>query len=272
MDDHFDYVYARVGRAGLGNELFPVMRALEYGMIHSATVIPPKWGALRIGPWLRNDRDKRTYWRLFDSPSSSERITRAIALRRDRSVRTFVGMGSFFEEFELSHRWHADRLARVARRGVLSEPEVGPYISAHVRLGDFARPTADVTAQTSNNVSTPIEWYEDAIQRIRQKDSTLPVLISSDGTDLELRPLLDISGVRRTAARNALDEIFIMSRGLGIIGSRSTFTAWGAYLGGAPLLVMPGANAYRPHDRVWEAEMGDPIDAWWTSVARADSA
>jgi hypothetical protein len=84
-----------------------------------------------------------------------------------------------------------------------------------------------------------------------------PVVVCSDGTDDELQPLLALPGVVRSRSANALDDLRVLSRASLIVGSRSTFSAWGAFLGDVPLYVARGANHYlQGNPRVFE------IDDW----------
>jgi hypothetical protein len=68
------FSYAKLGRAGLGNELFPYLRSLDFAEIDGARLVPPRWFKLRIGPWLRQERDRRRYWLFFRRPSVTDRF------------------------------------------------------------------------------------------------------------------------------------------------------------------------------------------------------
>jgi hypothetical protein len=285
------YVLPRLGKAGLGNELFAYLRAVEYASESpGAVLVAPRWFQFRIGPTLRGERDKRQYWTLFPSPSLTQRVQRRAAERRARidgvssasanrgqhhegtgnagkdSVVVFSGMDGYFAPFVREGAWHRAHLLRVARPTVVSPAPTEPFLSVHVRLGDFKRPEAGAVGIQKNNTSTPIGWYEQTLQSLRRRFPDVPIVISSDGTNDELSPLLMLDGVSRSTARNALDEIILLSYAAGILGSRSTFSAWGAFLGDTPLLVAPGGNAYAPHSRVWESEAGVVPPEWLDPV------
>src|SRR5215213_2469134 len=66
------FSYAKLGRAGLGNELFPYLRSLDTAEIEGARLVPPRWFKLRIGPLLRQERDRRHYWLLFRQPGLAD--------------------------------------------------------------------------------------------------------------------------------------------------------------------------------------------------------
>jgi len=119
---------------------------------------------------------------------------------------------------------------------------------------------------TRNNVSTPVEWFATILKAITERFPDISVYVASDGSDEELAPILGQPGVLRTSATNALDEMLWLAQANGIIGSRSTFTAWGAFLGEAPLIVAPGGNAYNPHASVWEAHDDADVQSWIAAV------
>lgn len=273
-------VYAKLGRAGLGNELFPYMRAVDVSADEQIPLLPPRWIQPRLGPWLRKERDQRNYWTLFRPPSFAEVLQqlrldlveiicrRLPKLSNIGSSTIFVsGMDRHFESLKRDGPWYRDYLTNHVRKGQLSSDVQSEYLSVHVRLGDFARPVSDTTTLRQNNMGTPLEWYADVIRFVKEGFEDLEVLVSSDGSDEELAPLLCIPGVARTSAKNALDELFIMSKSCGIVGSRSTFSSWGAFFGDVPMLLIEGGNAYPPHDDVWEDTCTSARISWLAAVA-----
>jgi hypothetical protein len=274
------FSYAKLGRAGLGNELFPYLRSLDFAEIDGARLVPPRWFKLRIGPWLRQERDRRRYWLLFRRPRLADRflqvaldlytlVTKISGSRlvlKALEVENSTGMGQFFADLRQEPGRYLAFLEQGARKGSLSAKPDRPYLCLHVRLGDFARLPAGPVMHTRDNVSTPVEWFATTLEAVRRRFSDIDVYIASDGSDEELSPILSQAGVSRTSATNALDEMLWLAGAKGIIGSRSTFTAWGAFLGEAPLLLAPGGNAYHPHASVWEAHEDADIQAWIAAV------
>lgn len=267
-------VVPRMGRAGLGNELFPALRAAEIAADLDGTLVAPRWFQFRVGPTLRGERDKRQYWRLFRPPTLEQRILRQRAewwLRSGRDIDQEIvevsGRRKYYRPFTRPGDWHREVLLRWARTGVVGPKRHGPYVSAHVRLGDFRRAEVDARSIDSNNTSTPLQWYVEEVRALRAARIDLPVVVSSDGEDAELQSLLDLPGVARSGARNALDEIVLLSHAAGLLGSRSTFTSWGAFLGSVPMVVAVGGDAYHPHDLVWEARAGEVPVEWLDQVS-----
>lgn len=268
-------VYAKLGRAGLGNELFPYLRAVDASHGSGLRLVQPRWIQPRIGPWLRGERDSRAYWKIFHRPSAQE-FLRQVSLdvisssskrfsvfkRFESSTLIFEGMADHFASFKHPGPWYRQYLRKQIHPGQLSDDVVGDFLSVHVRMGDFGRSPEGTKILTQNNIGTPIAWYKEMLDYVKAIYPDLPILLSSDGSNQELSSLLAMSGVVRTTPLNALDELFIMSRSVGILGSRSTFSSWGAFLGGVPLLVISGGNAYPPHDEVWEDNSTESRQCW----------
>jgi hypothetical protein len=265
------FVAPLIGRAGLGNELFPLLRAADIAARESRVVLWPTWFQLKIGPILRRERDKRMYWILFRTPglSSVLRLTwaKAHGVPYDGSSSshpyvTVRGMEKYFDGVSISGPEFRDLLLAHARRGVVSPPLQEPYIAFHVRLGDFSRVGASESGVSKNNTSSPIEWFVARARAARDAHPGIRMFVCSDGDDIELAPLLREPGVFRSTGRNALDDMVFMSHAAGIVGSRSTFSAWGAFLGDVPMVVQTGGDAYRPHARVWEASADEAASDW----------
>jgi len=64
---HKLYGYPVLMKAGLGNMLFPWADCYLWCKDHNAQMIAPFWAKLRIGPYLRREKDKRSYQRLFNT-------------------------------------------------------------------------------------------------------------------------------------------------------------------------------------------------------------
>lgn len=271
-------VVADLNRAGLGNYLFPWLRSAEIAHMSGRELLPPQWFQLRVGPYLRREPDKREYWRLFPREPLSVTYRRWRALRTVREVeepsdwRDFDGpvlpvrdMRNYFSDLQLPPSWHRAFIERSVRPGVLAPPRTEPYVAMHVRLGDF-QPATDAAELHDNNRSTPIAWFEAQIRAVRARYPSLAVIVASDGTDREIAPLMAHGNTARAEGSNALHDMLILADAVGIVGSRSTFSAWGAFLGEKPMLVQAGGNAYRPHARVFESRGEDATERFVDSL------
>jgi hypothetical protein len=54
-------VICKLPKAGLGNQLFPLMKAYVFAHINHLPVTIVNYRQLRLGPWLRGEKNKRIY-------------------------------------------------------------------------------------------------------------------------------------------------------------------------------------------------------------------
>lgn len=250
-------VHPRLGRAGLGNMLFPWARAVALAASDGMELMKPHWWRPRLGPYLRHEPDKRQYQRYLIQPSlsyvarSHVRLQMATTidengrvLRRGRSAERIMivdGMGEFFAP--LMAQQHAVASAfwqMVDRRRRFVAQLSEPCIAFHVRLGDFKW----MYGQGGRNHATPIVWFAAQAAELRRLMPGHAVLVCSDGADHELADLMRVPGVRRAGGRTPIDHLVVLASADLIVGSGSTFSAWGAFLGQRPLLTEPGRNHY----------------------------
>lgn len=261
------YVYSQTTRAGLANELFPVIRGILCALDGGFVELKPIWMRPRIGPLIRGERDKRRYHRLFRRPGALNLTVRALVLlagqRFDESgrkirhglpglcVTVVKGMDGHFEPFRGRHHLVLSKLESLSRDNDRRQLNAG--VAMHVRLGDFARKANSEVI--SSNESTPMQWFVDVAVAITE--SGWAVTVFSDGEDSELSTLLAIPCVTRAPDGTALSDLIAMSGYVFIVGSGSTFTAWAAFVGDRPLLLFPGTNRYlKWSDKVVEESDG----------------
>src|SRR6266704_2579125 len=58
-------VICKLPKAGLGNQLFPLMKAYKFGNLNKLPVIVTDYHHIKIGPYLRREKSKRNYSRFF---------------------------------------------------------------------------------------------------------------------------------------------------------------------------------------------------------------
>src|SRR5690242_9418465 len=80
------FAFPRIARTGLGNGLFPWARAELFAHDSGARVLAPRWPALRIGPYVRNEPDKRNYGGFFASAGHVGGLERMIVLAVGRRL------------------------------------------------------------------------------------------------------------------------------------------------------------------------------------------
>jgi hypothetical protein len=224
---------------GFGNLLFPIARALVGQKIVGGTFVEPTLRQLKIGTYIRNEKDKRTYDTLFKSRSSLEmkNWVRASFQRKQfeneadngASVICYQGLGGHFHDIENQADVMRKYLKRVSR---LPLTDLKYDVAMHIRAGDFAPPKTGVK---SLNTQVPLDWYHTALIEAKKRlgKNDIKGLLFSDGDPQQLIKNLKLEGFEPEPAGNALSSILAMSQSRLLIGSRSTFSLWGQYLGGS---------------------------------------
>lgn len=246
----YDLRVVRIGGAGLGNILFPYARAVVFAKKNNCQVIWPTWFSIKIGPLIRNEIDKRFYNDLFENNSNyidglkkvQYLLTKQI-LKEDskknidklnEKIIEFTGFDTWFEEIKYDSKLVYDdlvsNLQNHNKRCLYFD--FSNSISVHVRLGDFGKVSEKEIKEGRNNSRLPINWYVDMINQIRKiLGNNIKVYIFSDGTDEELKDILDLENVERITFGSSIADIIALSRSKLFIASGSTFSAWARYLG-----------------------------------------
>lgn len=233
-----DLLFFRGPGPGLGNLLFPLSRAYLGQKSLGGKLVIPTFRQLKLGTFLRGESDKRTYGDIFQRRTVSDHYNWVASLLQAKSYEgksqysfgetvTYSGMGNQFHDLQGYYRDVHDFL--IGRSKLKSF--VKPYdIAIHVRRGDFQ---ADSNSENVQNFSIPIDWYKQALDyAIQISETKYPKIILF--TDAEPAGLLHELGRRDVTPEplaNALISMLNMSKARVIIGSRSTFSLWGNYLG-----------------------------------------
>ena len=80
------YGFPILPKAGLANMLIPWADCLVWCKDNGIRQISPFWGKIRIGPYLRKERDKRQYQRLFNPHGTITGLRRLFLLTISRRV------------------------------------------------------------------------------------------------------------------------------------------------------------------------------------------
>lgn len=222
-----DFGLFRLSGSGLANCLLVAARAYLRANDTGAEMLRPTWERLGIGQWLRGERDKRFYCGLFKREPLWKTIRKIFIFRFSTNVEIVDGLADYFEGLIPRHaevkEWFDSSIEPSAIRVVPSE--MRDSIAVHVRLGDFPE-----------SLRTPISWYCAVLDKVLLAiGKDVDIQIFSDGSDEELKDLLQVKGARRVFYGNALADIVAISRcGLLIAGMHSTFSAWGAFMGDVP--------------------------------------
>lgn len=275
----------RLGGAGLGNLLFTWSRVIAASEKHNAKLIWPTWPSLKIGPWLRHEKDKRSYIGLFSNRSGMcGGIKKHIKLCFGKKIHTkkldeinWDKLGEndiiLYDDYSLAPgvfqmnfdgvREYKDKIVDIIfgnlgpkGRKALSFDASGA-INIHVRLGDFAKTTSALD-QGKNNMRIGIGWYVNVVEKLRDAAGwTVPVNVFSDGTDEELADLIRLPEVKRITFGNSIGDIVGLSRAPIMISSGSSFSLWARFLGNSSSISYPNQIKDRVHSgEGFEIEFG----------------
>ena len=210
---------------------------------------------MRLGPYVRKERDKRLYNKLFTSIGQISKLRRLLLLTfcsklsvekyteysqkgkyiAQRTVVCFSDM-NHFERLVGRHNEVSEGIKLITKKKYLPFGlENKLFIGIHVRLGDFP-------SVAGNNVyyRIPLQWYIACLREIRRSiKMDLEAIIFSDASDLELESLLNEPFVNRSPFKESITDMLALSQSLVIITSRSTFSLWGSFLGQVPSIWFP---------------------------------
>jgi hypothetical protein len=229
----FNLGFIRIGGSGLANCMFIASRAYVKSQQFNYGFIDPAWLNISMGPYLRKESDKRHYNGLFKSKGIQGLLKLNYLLfykRKKERLIVVEGLGNYFEDLLDSHNIVRDYILEITENKILNKVDITDYkkkIGVHIRLGDYK----------VSDLNTKLDWYILVIQvLIKMSNNKYEFLLFSDGNDEELKELLEIPQVKRGFTGSALGDILALSKCEIIIGSDSTFSGWGAFLGQVPIV------------------------------------
>ena len=239
----YDFGLFRTPGPGLGNLLFPISRALIGAHVSGGTFVYPTIRQFKIGPYVRNEPDKRTYGDVFKPRNKTELLLWAYskfksgldesavlqATKTPAAIR-YIGLKNYFHDLKSHNEIISDWINQKAN--FTSAPDEDYDIAVHIRLGDFA---SYVEGSSATNMRLPFSWYRDAMNvAIERLGCNSPkILLFTDARQSAVSSLLGEWNANLDTSSNAITSILKLSRAKVIITSRSTFSMWGAYLGKA---------------------------------------
>ena len=291
-----ELIGVRLGGAGLGNLLFTWSRVIAASEKYDLKLIWPTWPSIKIGTWIRHERDKRSYIGLFSNKTGMcGGIEKYIRLCFGRKIHTRnldeidwnslrendiviyddfkLAPGKFQMNFE-GTREYRDRILDVIVNSLDQKDKkilafnASNAIGVHVRLGDFSKTTAELD-NGKNNMRIQINWYVSVVKKLREAAGWIvPVYIFSDGTDEELLELTALPEVKRITFGNSIGDIVGLSRFPIMISSGSSFSLWARFLGNCSSISYPSQIKDRVHTGDgFEIELG--MDDELTDVQKA---
>ena len=238
----FECIGVRIGGAGLGNILFPWASALVYAKNNDLKRIQTTWKNIKLGTFIRNERDKRMYMDLFTGNDGVSGFKKFWLLNFTNQVKYFHEMNRLFAPFKHDHAFVKSELLKIINPYHLKKAMEcnNNSIAVHIRMGDFIMPeNENVLRQGGWNYRLPILWYKEIINKLRGV-SNMPIYIFSDGNDKELHEILHMDNCKRVCFGSSISDMLAMSESRVLVSSGSTFSMWASFLGQTPTIWFPG--------------------------------
>lgn len=255
--------------SGLGNELISWARAFLAAQMISAHVLRPAFGLNKRQYW-KHFGTPRYDWLLY---KGLECILPVVEFKEADYIRHGGGdfldaFSSFADENKLHDRknyllitegmWGGYRHIAAAKDFVYStlyqsrfasknllqiRARLNPnklVVAMHIRLGDFSAVPASLSSyQGQFNIALPLEWYCKIAKNIREYlGDQVQFLIVSDGTNEQLKPLLDeVTAITTTDIPDSdCSDLLALAQADLLICSVSSYSAWAAFLSDAPYI------------------------------------
>jgi hypothetical protein len=257
-------VVCKLPRAGLGNQLFPLMKAFVLGEINNLPVVVIGYNQLKIGPYLRKEKSKRKYHNYFNFQKNllgeqfdKWRILNNKYLHQTEPIIEYKAAGeSILYKYEAIPHWddYFDQLKQYRQLvielfnkqvkkniHVQVQNQSSPKIGVHIRMGDFRKLKAGEEFSKVGAVRTPEQYFIDIINKIREIHGTcLPVSVFTDGYKYELEKLFQLNNINIVEGNSDIVDMLLLSKSKIIVCSAgSTFSYWAGFLANAPLIMHP---------------------------------
>jgi hypothetical protein len=255
-------VWCKIPKAGLGNQLFVILRAALFSTANKLPIVYTNYNQLKLGPYLRNEKSKRKYSSFFNfykNPffelidkvkifgSNLPIVDEDNGLLQPKGIiykfSQIPHWSDYFKDLK-NHRRVAIKIFYDLLREDIKREIDGlemPVIGIHIRRGDFRDLQAGENFKDVGAVRTPLQYFKELIFDIRKLNGfPLPVTIFSDGYDNELQELLVIENVKRSSNKPDIVDMLLLSRSKIIVASAgSTFSYWAGFLSNAPIIMHP---------------------------------
>lgn len=272
------YGFPVLPKAGLGNMLIPWADCFIWCKDLGFEQIAPFWHKIRIGPFIRGERDKRQYQKLFINSNLIHGIKRLWILLISKKISaedfrisnnyktifpsTLVCFSEMnqFDRLVGRHEEVKNELYRITRPKYWPVGLPQSYIGVHIRMGDFPI-KSDLEKQHYFRI--PLEWYLGVISILRSTLGTkYPIVVFSDGTDEEIEEVLELDNVIRSPFSESISDLLAIAKSTVIITSRSSYSLFGAYLGQVPSIWYEGKNEIYGHSYM-PAEHNASLEIEW---------
>jgi Glycosyl transferase family 11 len=263
-----DIVHCKLPAAGLGNQLFPLMKACVFANINELPLIVTNYHQVKIGPYLRREKSKRNYNHYFkfqrsvlqesfqklriDLKGKTHEVIKdplLTVVRKTGNRNTLYRFGSVPHWSNYFEGLKEHRQLAISLLGQLVTPEVlhqadgqeSPEIGVHIRMGDFRKLLSGEDFSKLGTVRTPSDYFIEVIGQLRAVcGSKTRVSVFSDGHKKELDKVLQLPNTHLVEGNSDLADMLLLSRSKIIVTSAgSTFGYWSGFLSDAPVIMHP---------------------------------
>ena len=258
-------VVCKLPRAGLGNQLFPLMKAYVFAYLNESTVMVTNFRQIRIGAYIRGEKSKRQYNGYFNFQKNFlmeldnwRRITfsNAIVIHEPRLERlsssdlnksylfdSVPNWSNYFEQLKGHRHLVKNLLFTLLRNEVKVELEnlKAPIIGVHIRMGDFRKLKENEIFSEVGAVRTPLDYFISIIRSIRLiSGHPLQVSVFTDGFRHELSSIFELDNIVLIEGNRDIVDLLLLSKSKIIITSAgSTFSYWAGFLSDVPIIMHP---------------------------------
>jgi hypothetical protein len=258
-------IVCKLPRAGLGNQLFPLMKAYTFAHLNQLPVVVTGYHRVKVGPYLRREKTKRNYngfftfqknilsagldaWKIkrYKERIFEPRVTHIDGKDSPDKLYIFSAIPHWDDYFDglKEHRpLVIELLWKLISKKIYKkiEKQSAPCIGIHIRMGDFRKLKENEDFSKTGIVRTPESYFIDIINFIRDIHGTeLPVSVFTDGYRHEFHQLFKLNNITLIEGNNDLVDLLLLSKSRIIVTSAtSTFSYWAGFLSDACIIMHP---------------------------------
>jgi hypothetical protein len=259
-------VVCKLPKAGLGNQLFPLMHAAVFAKLNDLPLIVVGYHQMKIGPYIRNEKSKRNYQGFFKFEKNiffesidflriklvsfgrkivQEPQLEVVADQDDKTIYYFEKLPTYHDYFfhlkphrrlviELLYEMIADKFIQFLNKHTPAD------IGVHIRMGDF-RKLKPGEEFKGGHVRTPESYFTHIISGIRLNTGNVDeVKVFTDGRYSEFEELFNLQKIKLEEGNPDIVDLLLLSKSkIIVISTGSTFSYWAGFLSEAPMIMHP---------------------------------
>ena len=233
----------RLGGPGLGNILLTIAHGIRIATEQNCPIIHPVIPQIKIGPWLRGEKQKRFYFGELKYNPLLTMFQQLRAYGNSHDVIEATGLYDYFIGIEEHKSVIKNWLLINSTKSINSHHPVFD-IGIHVRRGDFSK----TPTKNGINEQLTIDWYIAAIEIAikRSEEHTCSILVSSDDNGEACNTIRNHFGstakIYENKNKKIMSSIYGLASARQLIISRSTLSLWSVFLAGKNQRIIADAD------------------------------